>query len=185
MTTGQSPSTALLRAMAGRLGRIAFGVLVDDTGLTRLQVRDGLKTLRGRGLAVMVWRGTWALTPKGAAVAGQGVEVTSGPMGPRPAADVPHHFRSRLWRALRMMRRATIHGLLVPASNTTDGNPYESAKKYLDALVRAGFVKRLPHKEGARTIYAIVRDSGPLPPQWNKRQRRVYDANTKETFDVA
>ncbi len=180
-----NPSTAILRAMAGRLGRIAFGALVEDTGLTRLQVRDGLTTLRGRGLAVMAWRGTWKLTPKGAEAAGKGLELKSGPAGPRPVSEVPHHFRSRLWRALRMMRKSTIHGLLVPASSPSDGNPYESAKKYLDALVKAGFVKRMPHKDGTRTIYALVRDSGPLPPQWNKRQGRVYDANTQEVFDVA
>lgn len=183
--SAQSPSTAILHAMAGRLGRIAFGDLVEDTGLTRLQVRDGLKTLRGRGLAEMAWRGTWKLTPKGAEAAGSGAEVKSGPAGPRATTTVPHHFRSRLWRALRMMRRSTIHGLLVPASRPTDGNPYESAKKYLDALVKAGYVKRLEHKDGARTIYAIVRDSGPLPPQWNKRQGRVFDPNTQEAFDVA
>lgn len=179
------PSTLLLRALASRLGRVRFGDLVEATGLTRLQVRDGLDTLRGQGLAAMVWRGTWKLTPKGAAAAGQGLILRPGPSGPRALPEVPHHFRSRLWRALRMMRKATIHGLLVPASRPTDGNPYESAKKYLDALAKAGIVRRLPHKEGARTIYALVKDSGPLPPQWNKRQGRIFDPNTREVFDVA
>jgi hypothetical protein len=171
--------------MAARLGRIAFGDLVEATGLTRLQVRDGLKTLRGRGLAAMAWRGTWKLTPMGAEAAGKGLVFKSGPTGPRAVADMPHHFRSRLWRALRMMRKATIHALLVPASRPTDGNPYDNAKKYLDALVGAGFAQRMPHKDGHRTIYALVRDSGPLSPQWNKRQQRVFDPNTQEVFDVA
>lgn len=181
----QSPSTALLWAMAGRLGRVAFGDLVTATGLTRLQVRDGLKTLRGRGLAIMAWRGTWKLTPKGSEAAGEGLQLRPGPINPRRVVEVPHHFRSRLWRALRMMRKATIHALLVPASSPADGNPYESATKYLNVLVKSGFVQRLPHKDGNRTIYALVRDSGPLPPQWNKRQGRVYDPNTQEVFDVA
>lgn len=180
-----SPSTALLTALTGRLGRVAFGDLVEATGLTRLQVRDGLKTLRGRGLVEMAWRGTWRLTSQGAGAAGAGTEIKPGPAGPRVMPALHHHFRSRLWRALRMMRKATIHGLLVPASSPSDGNPYESAKKYLDALVKAGFVKRLDTKAGNRTVYAIVRDSGPLPPQWNKRQHRVFDPNTQEVFDVA
>lgn len=180
-----STSTAILKAMAGRLGRIAFGALVEDTGLTRLQVREGLKTLRGRGLADMAWRGTWKLTPKGAEAAGKGLEIKSGPAGPRPVSEVPHHFRSRLWRALRVMRKATIHGLLVPASVPSDRNPYEAAKQYLAALVKAEIVKRMPHKDGTRTIYALVKDTGPLPPQWNKRQGRVFDPNTGEAIDVA
>lgn len=180
-----STSTAILKAMAGRLGRIAFGVLVEDTALTRRQVRDGLQILRARGLATMVRRGTWQLTPAGAEAAGQEQTIKPGPAGPRAIAEVPHHFRSRLWRALRLMRRATIQGLLVPASNPSDGNPYESAKKYLDALVKSGHVRRMPHRDHNRTIYALVRDSGPLPPQWNKRQNRVFDPNTQEVFDVA
>lgn len=179
------PGTILLRALAGHLGHVRFGVLVEATGLTRLQVREGLDTLRGQGLAVMVWRGTWKLTPKGAEAAGQGLVLKPGPSGPRIAPILHHHFRSRLWRAFRMMGKATIYGLLVPASRPEDGAPYENAKKYLDALVKAGFARRLPHKDGARTIYALVRDTGPLPPQWNKRQHRVFDPNTREVFDVA
>lgn len=181
-----STATKLLELLGSRLGRFSHSELMEATGFTAIQVTDGLKTLKRRGFAHLLWRGCHKVTPEGLHHLETGKGITSGPNGPRTMSDeTGGNFRSRLWRALRLSKKGSVPELLVLATRGSEGNAEDNAKTYLEALTRAGILIRMSMKGvNGRTRYLLIRDTGPLAPQWNKRQKRIFDPNTGETLDV-
>ena len=139
-----------------------------------------------RKLARRCWKGVYAITPEGLRHIEAGKTITSGPKGPRTSASpfAPSTLRSRLWRALRLKRVASVDELLVLAAKGTEGNAREDAQRYLNALAKAGILDPAYTRSGPQR-WLLLRDTGPQAPQWNKRQRRVFDPNTGATHDLA
>ncbi len=116
----------------------------------------------------------YRLTPGGRDFVAAGKRVTSGPNG--PLAGVRDRgqqtFRARLWRALRIARKATIPELIEIARDKTDTEAVPAnAFVYLKYLARAGVVAKLPTRERGHAItspgftrWALLRDLGPLAP---------------------
>ena len=185
-------SQRILRALSTRLGLQHVREIREATGLTVEQVQDGLQTLARRGFVERLGEGKVTASKEGLEWLVMGKSITSGPNGPRPMTTEGTSLRSRLWRAIRLMKKGTIADLLELAERGTEGNAYASSKEYLNALVRSGHLIRMTRR-GERQIvngqtptrYCLAVDSGPFPPQFNRRQRRVFDPNTGSTFDVA
>lgn len=71
--------------------------------------------------------------------------------------------RQRMWQSMRVMRTFTSHDLIATAEAGED-----NAMKFVQALVRAGYVKvvkpRRNSKPPEHAIYRLVRDTGPNAP---------------------
>ncbi len=186
MSTAANGSTAaqVLDACRHFLGRIRLQDLVEQTGFTTTRTRFAVQTLVSRGLLSWVDRGTYRLTPNGfEALVGE-LDLRPGPRGPRH--ELPQTgIRTRVWRALRLQQKGSIRDLLTLASRG-EALDREDTKKYLGALTKAGYLRRLQVRgEHRETRYLLIRDTGPKAPQWDKRRARVHDANTGTTYELA
>ena len=187
-----STSQRILRVLSTRLGLQHLSDIREATGLTVTQVHDGVQTLDRRGFVERLGEGKVCASKAGLEWLALGKCITSGPKGPRPMETSGTSLRFRLWRAIRIIRKGTIADLLELAERGNEGNAFASAKEYLNALVRSGHLMRMSRR-GERQIvngqaptrYCLTVDSGPLPPQFNRRQKRVFDPNTGSSFDVA
>ena len=165
-----------------RLGKVTSRDIRLATGLCKDQVCGAMPGLLARGLVRRCRVGVYAITPAGLRHLEGNKTTTFGPKGPRPIF-APSSFRARLWRALRLKRVATVDELLVLAAKGTEGNAREDANKYLRALARAGILDPAYTRSGPQR-WLLLRDTGPRAPQWNKRQKRVFDPNTETTYDL-
>jgi len=93
-----------------------------------------------------------------------------------------HEGRTKSWQSMRILREFSLADLQVTAEVT-----YDSAKKYVRLLERAGYLLRVVRHSGQPGSYArwrLVRDSGPVAPilRGGLRPDRVYDPNLQEVF---
>ncbi|WP_257311190.1 hypothetical protein [Geothrix fuzhouensis] len=169
-----------------RLGdRVSLRDLAARLELTPTQVRFTLYALMERGLVRHCWKGVYAITPEGLKHLASGKVITSGPKGPHgPSPFAPSTLRTRLWRALRLKRVASVDELLVLAAKGTEGNAREDARRYLNALAHVGILDPAYTRSGPQR-WLLLRDTGPQAPQWNKRQKRVFDPNQGVSYDLA
>lgn len=134
----------------------------------------------------------YGVTPEGDAFARSGKTITSGPngkfAGPRkPGAET---LRSRLWRAFRIQRKATIPQLVEVARNAADAVDVNSnALRYLNALCRAGVAAKLPTREKGHALtsngfvrFALIRDLGPVAPVAAAAHLIDHNPNAPEKF---
>lgn len=190
----ETTSQQVLTTLSARLGQMHVREIREATGLSEDQVQTAVKTLIRRGFAKRLGRlgeGRVKATAEGLTFLRAGREITSGPKGPRLSHEDGSSLRSRVWRALRLLRKASISELLELAERGTEANAHLNTKDYLNALVRTGHVMRMTRRGQAEfpvttgpTRYCICLDNGPQAPQWNKRKKRVFDPNIRETFDV-
>lgn len=184
-------SQAVLKALGSRLGKVPAATLAAETSLSLDRIYSALAVLIRLGFAQKCGEGHAKATAEGLRLLEAGKGIHHGPKGPRALEQDGTSLRSRLWRALRLLHKASVRDLLELAERGTEGNAAMNAKDYLNALVRSGHLSRVrkgvpePPATTPPTRYCLVRDTGPMPPQWNKRQRRIYDPNTQESFDVA
>lgn len=159
-----APATmAELRAATGRDGR---------------SIATGVVRLVRRGLVERVATGIYRLTGEGAALARAGATVRPGPRqnhtGPRD-----QHLstsRAKIWRVLRLQRKASTAELAAAAGTSTS-----NVQKYLRLLRSAGYVARLQRRApGGHLRWAMCDDTGPLSPVFRLRQSVVLDRNSGE-----
>lgn len=187
-------SEKTLRGLAAFPDGCSVATLADAARLSRKEAQRRLDVLRGRGLVERVSLGTYRLTAAGRAAIAAGARVRSGPKGRltgerRPARS---SFRHRLWTALRRTRKATIPELLQIAGTGAEGSPATNAWHYLDALARAGYVRRMPRREaGTKPTsngfcrWLLVNDPGPEHPVLKARGTVVWDPNSGQRHTIA
>jgi DNA-binding Lrp family transcriptional regulator len=164
---------------------LTYRALREASHLSPPQVRDAVRQLAAKGLVRRPKPGTAQLLPAGRVHLAAGQALSRGPQKPRPMGG--DSLRARLWRALRIRVRVTLFELLQLAARGDEANAKANAVRYLGALGRSGYVadRRQPGQRAMDVCYILLRNTGPLPPQWNKRQRRVFDPNTREVTRVA
>lgn len=139
--------------------------------------------------------GCYTATPEGHKRYIQGGTIKS---GPKPDTNIQARrvdrtsLRARLWRSLRMVRRATISDLLQICVNSNDGSSArDSAHRLLSQLARCNYVHKLPKRakptrycSNGEVIYYLVKDTGPNPPaeilDKDTGLRGLMDRNTGE-----
>jgi|GEM_PF-6825194 len=82
----------------------------------------------------------------------------------------------RLWRALRLVRKASVAQLVELAARPGEQG-IANAQQILGVWKRHGVVRQLKHGRPPR--YLLVRDLGPLTPRPSDRYERVWDANAR------
>jgi hypothetical protein len=91
--------------------------------------------------------------------------------------------RTNLWKAMRMLRRFTVHDLMT-VCNTENRR---SVLTYLGQLRRAGFVKIVDVGHQGRHIpktFFVIRDSGPLAPALLAKRTSMFDPNTHQEHAI-
>ena len=187
-------ATKLLEAL-GQAGPPGMSVeaLAQQIGGTYPSVQKSCALLLRRGMADRVDRGRYRLSQAGQTALATGRRIHRG-------AKIGGHrycsgsFQEKLWRALRMRRKATTMDMV------TIANPEEKygdafilklrqAQHYLRSLCRAGFVTALKSRsEGTSPqsrgylCWLLIRDTGPKCPSVSKGI--CYDHNTGQEIEL-
>lgn len=161
----------------------------DLSSATGMSNRDVVKAVAGlirRGYATRVEAGCYELTSAGQEARDSGAPLKSGPRKPltQPCRRRKEAtFRQKIWRALRMKQKATIGELVETAGDGTERAAESNAGRYLAALERAGYVRRLRRQAGTAPTsngflrYQIVRNTGPDAPVVQKGGAALFDPN--------
>ena len=86
---------------------------------------------------------------------------------------VKNAVRRKMWTAMRIMRVFDIPSIIKTSSTPENPVTYENAKKYVQFLVRHGFVRKRGSRyakgqsavqPGQYQAFVLVKDTGPEPP---------------------
>jgi predicted transcriptional regulator len=163
--------------------------LVEVRGMSRRDISTAACGLIRRGYLERVERGCYQLTQEGLRAKESGDRLTCGPAAPltqvcrRPRRRT---HRDLLWFALRILGtsgKPTIADLLEVAGLDQAAN-YSNALRFLQALRKAGIVRRMPRREQALSLtsngchrYLLRKDLGPQTPV--ERREGLFDPNSK------
>ncbi|WOF75343.1 hypothetical protein QMT40_003014 [Parvibaculaceae bacterium PLY_AMNH_Bact1] len=145
------------------------------------------------GYVVRKKSGCYQVTAKGKKAYKRG--YTSGPQGPLTGERKPQRttLRSRVWKALRLKKRATLGELIAYAAleDTDDQNALRNASRYIRGLRAAGVVKKLARREpgtaptsNGHHVYLLVDDLGPEAPYLRRNGTTLCNPNTGEEIEV-
>lgn len=163
--------------------------VAERSGLSRRRVSDAVAVLVRQGLAVRSEIGRLRLTEAGELARAEGRRRAAGPSAPAGPGDPrPAGLRTRVWRALRMLRKASLPELLeiaaTDAETAATGRTANNAGRYLAALAAAGVVTVMPDRDPGTAPtsngfkrYLLVEDLGPLTPVFNGRAGTLRDPN--------
>lgn len=165
--------------------------LLELTNLSKRQVQQSCRLLRGSGLLEKTEEGRHTVTRAGLEAINAGARYRSGPKdgqqnGRRVWKDT---HRIRIWRAIRIRRKFSVPEIIaLVADETARGDMTSNVHKYVRALARAGYLIEMPRRDagGALTSNGYKRwwlrddkDTGPLAPVWRPKRGTVYDPNTR------
>jgi hypothetical protein len=87
-------------------------------------------------------------------------------------------LRLRVWEAIRLARKGTVAEIeqLALASERDPGG----VQRYLLALCRGGYLRRMKASHYKEARYLLVRDTGPDAPMLRRSKDRLFDPNTGE-----
>jgi predicted transcriptional regulator len=184
-------SQQVLAVLSQRIGIFENQEIEEATNLDHEQVKTAIRTLVRRGFAERRGDLRVKATMAGLVFLEGGKKITSGPKGPRAMDNDGTSLRSRLWKAIRLAQKASASDLLELAARGSEGNAAQNAKEYMRALEKSGHLMRLSRRAPSEwpvttgeSRYCLVLNTGPLAPQFNRRQMRVFDPNTGKTYDL-
>ncbi len=186
----------VLGAMPGDGSETTTAKLAQVTGLTRREVsRCFREVLNARGLANEARFGVYRLSPAGLAARAAGERITTAPRTRKNGGPIHDAaFRSRIWKALRSLGKATVPELCQMAARGDEKLPEAQVRNYLGYLVKSGYVSVLARRERGtaptsrgfkRFLLLPNRDSGPKAPVPRRRRGQVYDPNTRKSYSIS
>lgn len=164
------------------------------TGLAERQVEGAARKLRQLGWLEKVGQGCHRLTPAGRVALEAGQRLTSGPRGPQATGQRRRApgMRQRVWNVLRQGKKVSIDDIAMLVVDGSERDPTSNIGKYLRALARAGYLRRLPIRETPMAMtsngairWQLVSDTGPDAPIWNKARAVVFDPNLWQDIPMA
>ena len=164
--------------------------LLELTALSKRQVQQSCRLLRGSGLLEKTDEGCHTITKAGIEALESGARYRSGPK------DKQHNgkrvwkntARIRIWRAIRLRRKFSVPEIIALVADETSGDMTSNVQKYVRALAKAGYLIALPKREAGTSLTSNgykrwwlpdEKDSGPEAPIWRMERGTVYDPNTK------
>ncbi len=193
LDAGTLPTTILHHLSDGACQTI--DALNEQLGLDRRQISDGAARLVLRGYLERVEAGCYQLTAAGRAAAERGEIVKSGPWRADTAKvrkPVRNTFRQRVWSAMRMGGTFTLADIVMAAATAEDDNPEDNASRFIRRLKASGYIAELPVRQAGTRLtsggfkrYRLVRDSGPIAPQYRPKSGVIHDFNIGEDVSCA
>lgn len=167
-------------------------VLADELGFNRRQISDAARGLIMRGLIERVEIGCYQLTPLGLNARCQGLEISSGPIGPRRNGkwrSPGNTLRQKAWRAMRRMVTFTISDVLVLAQSGSEKSARSNIEQYIRDLNAAGYVQELqsrvrgtaPGSNGYKR-FRLLKDTGEFAPIVRSSRSELFDRNLDEVL---
>lgn len=143
-------------------------------------IRSAARLLVHRGYLVRM-EGCYQITDKGQDfVASEAIRTGSSQKGDF-AARSRFSLRTRVWNLIRIRTLWSIDDLLMPLADGTEKDAEKGVKRYIRALLKAGYVERTPRNP---QLYRLVRNTGRLAPALNTPARTLTDPNTGEVHHV-
>lgn len=183
------PGEQVLTALPANGECIRMAALAKLTGMSRRRLAKLIATLERRGLATAPKIGCYRRTPRGDKIVATSAPLRSGPTkpsGPRPSSD---GLRARAWRALRMLKKATLAEILEIADAGEQKSPSSNLYRYFGALIRAGVMVKLDRREAGAAMtsngfvrWSLIRDLGPIAPVM--RHGGVFDPNSGTMIEL-
>lgn len=168
--------------------------LAEVSQLTARQVAVAAARLVRYGFIKRTSSGCHKITEAGRAALSEGNKVRwrSGPKGKHTGQrNCCHGLRQRAWNVLRMGGKRTIDDILMLAIEGDERDARGNVRKYLQALVRAGYVTTMAQREAPLNPtsngclrYLLTRDTGPAAPVLRVSRGVVFDPNTETTVSL-
>ncbi len=166
----RNPISALILAALAKTEDATLAELETATGIDRGRLSDAMRRLVRNGGVEWVRHGHYRIP----------ANPVPRPRRERRPSRSPDSFRARLWRAMRVTRKASIGDLLALAMRDGDdaARCRHNATVYLRGLALAGYLVdlRRPGERDAR--YSLTDDAGPQPPGL-RRDGGVLDPNRR------
>lgn len=162
--------------------------LVELTGLTAKQVENACGNLIRHGFLRRTGKGCHKLTVAGGEAILNSASLRSGPKGPQQTGQRRRApgLREKVWNVLRMGKKRTLDDIVMLVVEGSERDPRSNVRKYIKALVRAGYVSVMPQREAALNPtsngclrYVLTDDTGPIAPVMSVARGMVYDRNTE------
>lgn len=186
MTDSLTPSNMVFNALAEGdcLGMDRLAEMLPL--LSRQKISAAARVMVGRGWAERIEAGCFRLTAEGRRAHAAGEVIKYGSNNPkqynRPRRKT---LASRLWRAMRLTGKFTLNSLLELAGRGETNQIY-SARVFVRALERAGYIQRLPRREPGFSPnsrgylrWHLIKDTGHLTPMV-RRKGMLFDPNLGE-----
>ena len=182
-------SEKILRALALEKGCRTVAEIAEMTGASRKDTAKACAILLSRGLADRPKLGCYCLNEAGRIALEAGAMPRSGPRGPKSGRprQVKNSLRSRLWAALRRLKKASLADLLPLAANGREQNALSNGRQYLIHLRKAGIIVALEQRDPGESPtsngylrHMLLRDLGPLAPIHSRRRNGLFDPNSGE-----
>jgi DNA-binding MarR family transcriptional regulator len=164
---------------------VAGADLEAAAGLSPAQVSNSCRVLVKLGFLERRAPGVFRLTEAGRAAIAEGAKIASGSKAARPR-ERTRGLRKQAWAAMRMGHKFTLESLMELACDGGEADAYANLKKYVSALLKAGYLALLRKAPGASrhsnglNRYLLVKDTGPKAPVWRARSGEIFDPNTNE-----
>jgi DNA-binding IclR family transcriptional regulator len=165
----------ILERLDAQGGRAEMAELVAHFQRDPRNVATGIVRLVRRGLVERLESGRYQITESGRLLVVEGQAIRSGPKRRHTGQRAQHLSTSRqqIWRALRVMRKASTLELAAATGASRD-----NVRKYLGVLALAGYVAKLKPDAAGHARFALVDDTGPLCPIHRPQLWCVLDRNS-------
>jgi len=88
--------------------------------------------------------------------------------------------KQKMWQSMRIMRFFTISDIAQTAEVSV-----EYATVFVNALRRAGYLKRQVGSTGCYASHQLLKNTGPHAPRYWSQKRQVFDVNRGDIYDLA
>ncbi|MFV0626132.1 MAG: hypothetical protein ACK5N8_02125 [Alphaproteobacteria bacterium] len=177
---------------------ITLDELDSKTTLSRHCIIIAMSKLCSSGFAVRLENGIYKLSKKGKSLKTSEEKnkalyfKTGCPAGTKiiNRARDKNGFRDRIWKIVRLQRKFTVNDVVAMVSEGNEKDPRSNVYKYLQALIKIGYVFELPCKakndskltSNGFKVFSLVKDTGHIAPILKLRRKEMYDPNTGETL---
>lgn len=151
-------------------------MLFDGYAETEKQLHNVLDTLERRVFVVKQGRGCYEASADGRAWIAAGMEIKSG-QGRHPRQKA-RGIAGMAWAWLRIHRKGRLEDILATVATADATGAERTLRRYLVALIAAGYVQRI-RRGGGAARYLLVSDTGRAAPVHRRGNNTLYDQNLK------
>lgn len=178
--------------MDATIGQAMLELLADGKTMLRREmasclgvpsevIRKSCATLVSRGF-ILDMEGCCQITDKGKAFLASMKNCSNGPQKGDFTARSRFSLRTRAWNLIRMKTASwSVDDLLMTLADGTEKDAERGLKRYVRALLKAGYVERTPRNP---QLFRLVKNTGRLAPALNTPAKTLTDPNTGEAHHV-
>ena len=175
ITTGQ----AILNELAG--GKVMLTRELASRLDTPIDnIRSTARRLLERGYITRN-EGCYQITDKGQNFITFGKTCVAGSQKGSFAARSRFSLRTRAWNLIRIRTMWSVGDLLMALADGTEKDAERSLKRYVRALLKAGYVEQTPRTP---QLFRLVKNTGRFAPALNTPAKTLTDPNTGEVHNV-